>query len=149
MSDQLQRTIELNCSPEHAYKVFTQLTDLWWPRGHRKDSSATLVLEPHVGGRLFERSANGDEWTLGEIISCEPTKSLEFNWFPGSPNAPTSVSIRFEGNASRSKILITHSAITAPANEIWPQRVALFEKGWDTILPAFKIHCESAASSKA
>lgn len=139
----LKRTIELECSRSQAFLIFTEHTDLWWPRTHRKNEKSTLMLEPHAGGRLYERAPDGSEWTIGEATKCEPPNIIEFTWFPGSSNAPTNVAVRFEGDGAQSRILIEHSAMTDVAQDIWPQRVALFDKGWSIILPAFKAQCES------
>lgn len=148
MSPILTRTIALKCSPAHAFEAFTQKIDLWWPKTHRKDSAAVLVLDGGIGGRLYERSPNGDEWTIGEIIDWVPGKALAFNWFPGSPAAPTTVAVTFGGDAESSEILIEHSALSAGAIEVWPDRVALFARGWDTILPLFQLHCETDQAGK-
>jgi uncharacterized protein YndB with AHSA1/START domain len=136
----LERQIELACPPDHAYRVFTEMTDLWWPRRHRRDENSRLILQPMLGGRLFERSLDGSEWTLGEVIAVEPPNRLEFNWFPGSPAAPTHVSVTISGKGDRSSIQIQHRPISPEAAAIWPDRVTLFERGWDTILPALAAH---------
>jgi hypothetical protein len=38
----LTRRIALACPVEHAFGVFTDKIDLWWPRGHRRDREASL-----------------------------------------------------------------------------------------------------------
>ena len=126
MTDELRRTIDLKCSSRHAFRIFTEMTDLWWPKGHRKNSDGT---------------PDGAEWTIGEITAYNPPETLEFDWYPGSPTTPTAVSVRFEGDRGRSRIIITHRALSAPATDIWPERVALFERGWDIILPALQTYC--------
>lgn len=147
MTDILSRTIDLQCSCAHAFRVFTTTTDLWWPPGHRKNSQSTIILEPSAGGRLFERNPDGSEWTVGEVLIATPPDLLEFNWFPGSPTAPTHVRVDFEDREVFSRIHITHRAISAGAQQIWPDRVAFFEKGWDSILPAFKSVAEISDNS--
>lgn len=140
MNEILNRQFTLACSRPHAFKVFTQMIDLWWPQGHRRTQCATLILQPIQGGRLFERAPDGSEWTLGEIITYEPPSKLAFHWFPGAPNAPTHVEVAFSELEDGAAISVTHSAITPQAITIWPDKVALFERGWDTILPAFQTY---------
>lgn len=146
MSSILTREIALRCSRDHAFTVFTQRIDLWWPKTHRKDSSAVLVLEGALGGRLFERSNDGSEWTIGQITDWVLGQKLVFDWFPGSPAAPTCVSVRFEAAGEDARILIEHSAVSRAALDVWPERVALFARGWDTILPPFQQYCDSHSS---
>ena len=90
----LERRIALRCPPAHAYDVFVGRIDLWWPRGHRRDPASTILLEPVVGGRLVERSGD-QEWLFGTVTALGPPARLAFDWYPGSPGAPTSVEVGF------------------------------------------------------
>ena len=65
MIDPIRRSVVVTCSPAKAFEVFTAKMDGWWPlRVHsraadrREDSvkAERIVLEPWVGGRLFEVS---------------------------------------------------------------------------------------------
>jgi uncharacterized protein YndB with AHSA1/START domain len=132
----LNRVITLRCSPAHAFHVFTEMTDLWWPRGHRRTAEATMVLEAAAGGRLLERSPDGSEWLLGRITVFEAPHRISFDWFPGSPTSPTSVDATFRATAGGSEIEIVHRALSEGAVAAWPDKVALFARGWDTVLPA-------------
>ena len=73
----LERVIALRCSPAHAFAVFTGKTDLWWPRHHRRTEAAAMVLEPRLGGRLLERSPDGNEWVIGTITDVTRYKEAE------------------------------------------------------------------------
>jgi uncharacterized protein YndB with AHSA1/START domain len=132
----LERTMALACSPAHAFRVFTTMTDLWWPRPHRRTEAATMVFEPQVGGRLVERSPDGSEWVLGQVTAYKPPEQLSFDWFPGSPAAPTSVDVLFRAVPEGTEIAIIHRALSEAAIAAWPDKVALFARGWDTVLPA-------------
>lgn len=95
-----------------------------------------MVLETSADGRLLERAPDGTEWILGRVTAFDPPVRLGFDWFPGSPAAPTSVEITFRETAGGSEIAIVHRPLSGGAVEAWPGKVALFERGWDTILPA-------------
>jgi hypothetical protein len=138
VNDLLTRTIALACPVGHAFDVFTRHVDLWWPRAHRRTTEATMVLEPVLGGRLLERAPNGEEWVIGRLTRFERPEALGFDWFPGSPLAPTAVTIAFAGSATGTEIRIVHRAISEGALAAWPDKVALFARGWDTILPALE-----------
>ncbi len=141
----LERKIALACSPAHAFRVFTTMTDLWWPRHHRRTEAATMVFEPRLGGRLLERGPDGSDWVIGKITSFQPPEHLSFDWFPGSPAAPTTVAIAFREVSDGTEIAITHRALSDGAIAAWPGKVALFERGWDTILPALARHVAANA----
>lgn len=148
MTDTVQRTIALKCSKPHAFRVFTEMTDLWWPKTHRRDQQSKLTMTPEIGGALVERSQSGDEWTIGNIVEIKPPDLLTFDWFPGAPNAPTHVRVTFQGDTQSAQIDITHTAISDASQEIWPEKVALFEKGWDIILPPFAQLCAETFLTK-
>ena len=141
MTELLTRTIDLACPVEHAFDVFTGKIDLWWPRGHRRNRDASLSLDDKA---LVERAADGSEWIMGKVTVIEPPHLLSLDWFPGSPASPTSVDIRFAATSSGTTITVTHRALSPAAAEVWPQRVALFTKGWETVLPALKTFIEEA-----
>ena len=149
MNDLLTRTIALTCPVEHAFDVFTRHVDLWWPRGHRRTREATMVLEPAPGGRLLERAPGGEEWVIGKLTQFAPPETLGFDWFPGSPSAPTAVTIVFARSATGTEIRIAHRAIGTGAVAAWPDKVAVFARGWDTILPALKAFIETASGEIA
>ena len=144
MAEILRREIALNCSPAHAFRVFTEQVDLWWPRSHRRDRGATLIFEPGEAGRLVERGATG-EWTMARITGFDPPARLSLDWFPGSPQAPTHVEVAFNGSETGTTVTIVHQPLTAGAAEIWPRRVAQFVVGWDTVLPALRAFIDANA----
>jgi uncharacterized protein YndB with AHSA1/START domain len=135
----LTRTIALACPVEHAFEVFTDRIDLWWPRGHRRNRDASLGFE---GGVLVERTPDGNEWKMGAVTAIEPPHLLALDWFPGSPAAPTSVEVRFASEGEGTLITVTHRAVTPETKSIWPQRVAKFTEGWEAVLPALKTFIE-------
>jgi uncharacterized protein YndB with AHSA1/START domain len=134
----LTRTISLDCGLEHAFDVFTDKIDLWWPRGHRKHREGMLRI---AGGALIDRAPDGAEWTMATIAEIDPPSLLRFDWYPGSPGAPTEVEVRFSGDDDRTEIVVTHRPLLE-TKSIWPQRVELFERGWSTVLPALKSFIE-------
>ena len=142
MAEVLERVIALRCSPIHAFAVFTTKTDLWWPRDHRRTSAATMVFEPRLDGRLLERAPDGSEWVIGKVTAFDPPERLAFDWFPGSPAAPTAVDVAFREAADGAEIAIVHRALSEVAIAAWAGKVALFERGWDTVLPAMAAFVE-------
>lgn len=138
MDEILTRNIALNCSIEHAFDVFTGKIDLWWPRGHRRYRDGVLTLS---GDALIDRSPDGTEWTMATVEEIDPPNLLRLDWYPGSPGAPTAVEIRFSGDDNRAEIVVTHRPLLE-TKSLWPQKVELFERGWTTVLPAFKAFIE-------
>lgn len=138
MDEFLTRTISLDCGVGHAFETFTAKIDLWWPRGHRKHRDGMLRLD---GTALIDRAPDGSEWTMATVVEIDPPSLLRLDWYPGSPAAPTAVEIRFSGDDEHTEIVVTHRPLAGSA-AIWPQRVALFEQGWSTVLSALKAFIE-------
>jgi uncharacterized protein YndB with AHSA1/START domain len=137
MDEVLTRSISLDCDVAHAFNVFTTKIDLWWPRGHRRSSEGALRLQPIAGGALIDRGPDGREWQMAEVAEIDPPSLLKLDWYPGSPAAPTSVEIRFASAGGGTIVTVTHRPLLE-TKSIWPQRVALFTRGWEAVLPALK-----------
>ena len=54
----VRKTVMVNAPVEHAFRVFTEEHGKWWPLDTHhvgKVAAATAIIEPHVGGRRYER----------------------------------------------------------------------------------------------
>ena len=54
----------------------------WWPPEHTAlhEPGAEIVFEHRAGGRIFERTPQGDEIEWGEITEWEPPRRLRYRW---------------------------------------------------------------------
>jgi len=61
--DPLRFSFDIECPPDHAFAVWTTRLSTWWPKGHSTsgDPDTVVTLEPHLGGRIFERTPDGTE----------------------------------------------------------------------------------------
>ena len=138
----LRRELHLGCPPAHAFAVFTQRIDAWWPRGHRKDPGAEMVLEGAVGGRLFERSEAG-EHEHGRVLEWAPPTTLRYSWRPGAPvGRATEVEVRFSAVEAGTLVQVLHAEGTAGLGSAWPRRAERFDRAWTAVLAAFSDHLE-------
>ena len=71
----LRLSYEIRCPPDHAFEVWTTRLSSWWPKGHSASGhpDTTVVFEPRLGGRIFERTPDGTEIDWGEITELEST----------------------------------------------------------------------------
>lgn len=139
-------SLELACSADHAFDTFTQKTEVWWPREHTvsADPKADIVLEPKLGGRLFERTSAGEVHEWGEITTWEPKRRFCYTWhIHWDASDATDIEITFTdtGGAS-SRVDIVHSGWERLGGdgERWVKRN---RAGWDGILPDFKAAAEA------
>jgi uncharacterized protein YndB with AHSA1/START domain len=78
----VKRTLHVKAPIEHAFRMLTQKMGTWWPPSHHigKALFAEIVIEPHAGGRWFERDANGVECDWGRVLVWEPPKHVAVSW---------------------------------------------------------------------
>lgn len=139
MHEALVHEVTLQCSVAHAFKVFTQHVDLWWPPGHRKFANSTLHHDQSQGGRLIERGPNGEEFTFADILRIDPPHQMILAWHPGKITAPTQTTVTFRpAGDGQTTVRVLHEEANAALGAAWPARAAMFDKGWTAILAALK-----------
>ena len=82
----IAKTVTVSIPVDEAFRVFTEEIESWWPlRTHAVDpeSSDTVVLEGREGGRLFERTPDGEEHVWGTVRTWEPPQRVGYTWHPG------------------------------------------------------------------
>lgn len=148
MTAPLELSIDVACSPEHAFEVWTSRIASWWPRDHTVSGTADLlvVFEPGVGGRIYERTATGDEHEWGQVTGWDPPTRLAYLWYLGRDrDAATDVEISFVANGEAgTRVHIEHRGWErlGESAEEWRGRNRL---GWESLLPYFESAIEEGA----
>src|SRR5260370_2764005 len=88
------------CPGDRAFWLWTAGAGGWWPMATppvsgRRDS--VLVIEPGAGGRIYERTADGQELPWGTVVAWEPAARLLCEWLVG--DTPTQLQGRFAADA--------------------------------------------------
>ena len=146
--DPLRLTYRIECPPEHAFAVWTTRLSAWWPRSHTTsgDPDATVVLEPRLGGRIFERATDGREIDWGEITVWEPPARFGYLWHIGRTREDaTDVSVSFvDDGDGATRLEIVHSGwdrLGADGAQFRARNTA----GWDGAISAFRTAAEADA----
>jgi uncharacterized protein YndB with AHSA1/START domain len=136
----LRITLDVACPAEHAFSMWTSRIGTWWPVDHTVTGHRDLavVLESGVGGRIYERTAQGVEHDWGVVTVWEPPRRLAYLWHLGQDRASaTDVDIRFiPVGPGDTRVEIEHRGwerLGAEA-DAWRDRN---QAGWDTLLPHF------------
>lgn len=129
----VHKSLHVNCSPQEAFLRFTRDIHLWWPLSTHSVAGPKAVLvaiEPHEGGRIFERDANGAEHTWGEVLRWDPPSALVFTWRPGrGPETEQEVSLSFAPAAGGTQVELLHSGWERLGSEAAEARDQ-YEGGW-------------------
>lgn len=143
MSAVLAVSFEVRCSLDHAFTTWTSRIGAWWPRDHTMSGQpdAAIFLQDGVGGRIFERTADGREYEWGEITGWDPPHHLTFSWRLGGTPVPTEVEIRFLASGEATRVEIEHRGWErmAEAADTWRERNRL---GWQSLIPPYRAAVE-------
>src|ERR1700760_1440047 len=98
-----------------------------------------VVLEAGVGGRIYERTADGAEHEWGEVTVWQPPDRLAYLWYLGRDRAEaTEVEIRFLAQGTEAtRVEIEHRGwerLSPPTARSWRDRN---QANWQTLLPHF------------
>jgi uncharacterized protein YndB with AHSA1/START domain len=148
VTEPLQLSFEVHCSPETAFWTWTTRASTWWPFEHSVSSERGIevVFEEHAGGRIFERTPSGDEHDWGRMTIWEPPLRLAYTWhLRSSPQEATDVEVRFvDAGEDRTRVEIEHGGwerLGAQASE----RREGNRSGWTSVFPHFAEAIEKGA----
>jgi uncharacterized protein YndB with AHSA1/START domain len=98
----VRKRILVAATQEHAFRVFTEGIDRWWPREHHIGSSPLkrAVLEPRIAGRWYSISMDDSECDVGKVLVWEPPRRLVLAWqinaeWKYDPDFQTEVEVSF------------------------------------------------------
>jgi len=116
MAEELRREIALACSPERAFRAFTEHVDLWWPHAHRKSHEHAMRFTRDA---LIQTAADGSEWTMGRVLAWDPPNRVVVTWqingqwqFDPDPAHASEVDVRFTADGpDRTTVDISHQYV--------------------------------------
>lgn len=135
----IRLAFHVECDSEHAFRTWTARTSLWWPASHTVSGEPHLEFEPHVGGRIYERTQEGAEHDWGAVVAWEPPARIVYEWQlrVGRADA-TQVEIRFsDAPTGGTRVEIEHRGwerLGAPGAARREGNLA----GWGSLLPHFR-----------
>jgi len=116
MIEPIRRSIVVRCSPERAFEVFTAEMSSWWPFETHSIAADTergrarrVVVEPRVGGRVYEVQADDTEASWGEVRVWDPPRSLVLGWKPNDrPQPLTELEVTFTVHGEGTTVTLEH-----------------------------------------
>jgi uncharacterized protein YndB with AHSA1/START domain len=145
VTEPLKLSFRVACPPEHAFVIWTARTSLWWPADHSVsgEDGLEVVIEPFIGGRIFERTPSGREEEWGEVLAWEPPRRLVYLWHLRADRADaTEVEIVFAPDgAEATEVRIDHRGWErlGDRGDAWRDRN---RRGWETLWPWYVEYCE-------
>lgn len=145
VEDSIQMSVTVNAPLDRAFDFFVKDFNKWWPTEYTWSQNVldTIAIEPHEGGRCFERGPNKFECDWGRVLKFNPPQLIVFTWqiSPNRepvPNADKAsvVEVKFVqlGPASTEVTLNHHSF--SNHGDSWHQYIAGMSssQGWSWLL---------------
>ena len=136
------KTVTVACTPEEAFRYFTADFGMWWPAAAHsvvayasqfKDKPATVILEPRVSGRIFERTRAGEEHAWGSVLVWQPPRRVAFSFHPGRDDKEAqTVEVTFSATPEGTSVVLTHSGwekLSANARQARDS----YNQGWEGV----------------
>ena len=146
----VRASIVVEAPIERAFQVFTSQFDSIKPREHNllQVEVAETVLEPRVGGYIYDRGVDGSECRWSRVLAFEPPDRLVFSWdispqwqIESDPAKTSEVEVRFIAEApERTRVEVEHRNIDrhgegwegvregVASNEGWPLYLQRYAK---------------------
>lgn len=132
----VSKSIRVQAPQAHVFDVFTAHIGRWWPLPTHHIGAApasTVVIEPFVGGRWFERGIDGSECDWGRVLAWEPPGRVVLAWEIGAdwkhqPGLGTEVEVRFIAESeTATRVELEHRHL-----ERYGEHAAHMRDGFDT-----------------
>jgi hypothetical protein len=128
---------------------------MWWPAATHsvvayasafKDKPATVILEPRVSGRIFERTRAGEEHLWGSVLAWQPPARVVFSFHPGrDAREAQTVEVTFSAASPGARVVLTHSGWEKLSVDALQARDR-YNQGWDGVFVTG--YCEYIHSRK-
>jgi len=150
------KTVRVNAPLAVAFDVF--VAQQWWPVDTHhlaEPHGIEAVLEPFVGGRWYERAADGSETDWGTVLAWQPPYRLLLTWqvsalwtYEENPARASQIEVTFTPEGPHAtRVDLTHRHLERYGTQAERMQQILDEKGGAAVLAAFAAHIAAQAAS--
>jgi uncharacterized protein YndB with AHSA1/START domain len=141
----IRKSIRVERSPEISFRVFVEAIGEWWPKGPSFNGKLLrdMIIEKRIGGRFFERYADGTEYEIGRITAFQRPALVGFTWCAPIWERSTEVQVRFTAEGSGTRVELEHSGWEQAENLTETRKN--YDQGWDLILRQYQSHADLVA----
>lgn len=151
----LNVSVTVEVPVEYAFRVFTERFDEVKPHEHNllPVPIERTVLEPRVGGTVYDIGIDGSTCTWARVLACEPPYRLVISWditpqwqIEPDPARASEVEIRFIAEApERTRVELEHRHLERHRTG-WQSFTSLdSSNGWPLYLERFRASAQRAA----
>ena len=141
----VRKSIRVKAPVAHAFDVFTNGLSRWWPLDHGvgKQPIQKVLIEPRLGGRWLEISADGTETAVATIVHWEPPHRLVMLWQINAQWKPdatmkSEVDIRFiPDGPDAARVELVHHKFETTGAEAGASMRRDVDGGWRSLLERY------------
>ncbi len=101
------------------FHAYVSQMNAWWPwQGEYTYSFApestspdSIILEGKVGGRFFERFADGTEHQIGTVTKWDAPNEIAYTWEVEGWPTPSTVTVRFIAEGDTTTVVVEHDGL--------------------------------------
>jgi uncharacterized protein YndB with AHSA1/START domain len=131
------KSVTVNAPLQRAFELFTDGIATWWPletHSVAEDRAETCVFEARQGGRIFERTATGEEHLWGAVVVWEPPHRVVYTWHPGrGEETAQEVEMHFSVERDGTRIDLEHRGWDRYGDGA-AEMLRNYHGGWDYVL---------------
>jgi uncharacterized protein YndB with AHSA1/START domain len=126
----VSRTVVVRAPIGRAFAAFAEGMGHWWPADHHiaEADFVDVLIEPRLGGRWYERGADGSECDWGRVLAWDPPRHLALSWhlngsfaYDPDPARASRVDISFvPAGDTVTRLELVHSGLDRHG-EHWPR----------------------------
>ena len=143
----VKKSVTINAGIDHAFRVFTEGFDSWWPREHHIGKSPMMraIIEGRTNGRCYTEQQDGSECDWGTVLVWDPPKRLVLAWqitpqwgYEPDRDKSSEVEIRFTAMAGGTRVDLEHRHFERHGEGAQSMRDAVNSPGgWGTLLDLY------------
>lgn len=113
----VERTVNVEASPEVAFKIYVEEIDQWWPwqgaqfrytfAGPDREPDH-ILFEAQEDGRFYEIFADGTTYDIGRVIAYEPPDRLVYTWQDPDWAGATTIEVMFAAQGEGTLVTLRH-----------------------------------------
>jgi DNA-binding transcriptional ArsR family regulator/uncharacterized protein YndB with AHSA1/START domain len=130
--DTIRKTVLVDFAPADAFELFTARIATWWPvrtHSYGGEKVTSVVFEGHVGGRVYEVTADGEQdWA--RVLAFDPPNGFLLEWLIGEA-CGSEVEVTFTAEGPGSRVVLEHRGFEQAESR------DNYAGGWDVVLAPF------------
>jgi uncharacterized protein YndB with AHSA1/START domain len=138
----VRSSVTVKLSRDAAFRLFTERMSSWWPLATHSvfhAEAAGVTIEPMVGGRVYEMTADGRTSVWGTVTEWHPGERLAMTWHPGEESVlATLVEVTFsDAPDGGTQVDLLHTGWAVYGSEA-TARATNYQQ-WTTLLEGFAL----------